>query len=135
MRRGGLDATAGGWNEAFNGGSVQPARELFFFGLDARDDWNSKEIFVDLPVEVKDFVNFGVSLSFGEMRSVTLLPQVLAGAKEGFCGARISESELCQEQWRLTRVLKFPSDDAVPLIEFQRKIAMALDPFGVVWLY
>ena len=32
----------------------------------------------------------------------------------------------------LTRVLKFPSDDTVPLVEFERKIAMTLYPFSVV---
>ena len=32
------------------------------------------------------------------------------------------------------RVLELPSYDAIPLIEFQGEVAMALDPLGVVWV-
>ena len=31
-----------------------------------------------------------------------------------------------------TRILEFPPDDAVPLIQLERKITMALDPLGIV---
>jgi hypothetical protein len=32
-----------------------------------------------------------------------------------------------------TRILKFPTDNAVPLVELERKVAIALDPLGVVY--
>lgn len=35
----------------------------------------------------------------------------------------------------LTGVLKLPSNDAVPLVKLQWKIAMALDPLGVIYAY
>jgi hypothetical protein len=31
-----------------------------------------------------------------------------------------------------TRMFELPADDTAPLIEFQREIAMALDPLGVI---
>lgn len=36
---------------------------------------------------------------------------------------------------RLTGVFEFPSDDAVPLVQFQRQVPVAFDPFGVVYAY
>lgn len=48
------------------------------------------------------------------MRSVALLPEELTGAEEGL------------------RVLEFPADDRVPLVEFEWEIAVGADPFGIV---
>lgn len=33
----------------------------------------------------------------------------------------------------LTRVLEFPSNDAIPLIQFQWKVAMAANPLRVIF--
>jgi hypothetical protein len=49
------------------------------------------------------------------MRGVALLPEEFTGTEE-----------------RL-RVLEFPSDDRVPLVELEREITVGLDPLCVVW--
>lgn len=51
------------------------------------------------------------------MGGVAFLPEELACAKEGL------------------RVLELPADDRVPLVQFEREIAMGTDPFGVVGVH
>jgi hypothetical protein len=66
---------------------------------------------------------------------VAFLPEELAGAEEGFCSADIS-AYIRKECWsELTWVLELPPNDTVPLVKFQRKITMALNPFGVICVF
>ena len=62
----------------------------------------------------EDLSNFSVGFFFSKVGSVTLLPQEFTSTEE-----------------RL-RILKLPSDDAIPLVEFERKIPMTLDPLCIV---
>jgi hypothetical protein len=109
-----LNSATGCGNEAFDGGRVQTACEFLLFGFDTRNDGNSKQVLEYAPVQIKDLANLGVGFRFGEECGVALLPEEFTGAKE-----------------RLG-VLKLPSYNTVPLVQLQRKIAMALDPFRVV---
>jgi hypothetical protein len=78
MRCRGLDTTAGGGDKAFNGRCVEATSELFLLGLDARNDGDGEEVFIHLAIEVKDLAHFGVGFRFGEICSVTFLPEELA---------------------------------------------------------
>lgn len=42
--------------------------------------------------------------------------------------------ELASAEERLG-VFEFPTDDRVPLVEFEWEIAVRADPFGVVWVH
>jgi len=44
----------------------------------------------------------------------------------------INSRKTALENLLLTGILEFPSDDAVPLVEFERKVAMAPNPLGVI---
>lgn len=114
MTRRALDTTSRGRNESLNGRSIQSTRELFFFGLDTRDDGDCEELFVNPAVEIEDVSDFLIGFGAGEVRGVALLPEELACAEE-----------------RLG-VLELPTDDGVPLVEFEGKVAVRLDPFCVV---
>jgi len=80
MRCRALDTTAGRGDEAFNGRCVESTSELFLVRLDARNDRNGEEVFVHLAIEVEDLTDFGIGFRFGEMSSVTFLPEELAGS-------------------------------------------------------
>lgn len=66
---------------------------------------------------------------------MAFLPQELASAEERFYGGEILTETLNLRSVELTGVLKLPSNDAVPLVKLQRKIAVALDPLGVIYAY
>jgi len=51
------------------------------------------------------------------MSGVAFLPEELASAEE-----RLGIFEL-------------PTDNRVPLVEFERKIAVRTDPFGIIWVH
>ncbi len=91
---------------------VGGARETFARGLESDDDRHREhvdhEVLVDL-VEDADRVVARVHLR--RVRGVTLLPEELAGA---------------QEEARA----QLPAHDVRPLVEEQRKVAVALDPLG-----
>jgi len=110
-----LDASSGRRDKALDGGRVQTPRELFVLRLDPRYNGDREELFVHLSVEVKDLAHFRVGFLFRHEGGVALLPQELASANE-----------------RLRR-LELPSDDAVPLVELQGEITIALYPLRVVY--
>ena len=78
MRCRGLDTTARGGNNAFDGRCVQSTSELFLLRLNARNDGEGEEVFVHLTIEVEDLADFGVGFRFDEMCGVTFLPEELA---------------------------------------------------------
>ena len=66
-------------------------------------------------IELQNLEHLLACSFLADMSSVALLPEELAGAEEGL------------------GVFEFPTDDAVPLVELEREVAVAADPFGVVW--
>ncbi|KAJ8073830.1 hypothetical protein PM082_012108 [Marasmius tenuissimus] len=117
MRGSSLDPTTRSRDEALDGRSVKPTSKLLLLGLDARNHRDCEEILIHPSVQIKDLAHFRVGFFFGEMCGVAFLPEEFS----------------CTEE-RLG-VLEFPTDDAVPLVEFQREITMTLDPFGVVGVH
>lgn len=109
-----LDTASGSRDEALHGRRVQSTCELLLLGLDTGNDRDSEKVLVYFAVELEDLTHFRVGFRLCEVSGVSFLPEEFACAEE-----------------RL-RVLELPSDDAVPLIQFQRKVAMTLDPFRVV---
>lgn len=109
-----LDTASGSRYEAFYGRRVQSTCELLLLGLDTGNDRDSEQVLVYFAVELEDLSHLRVGFRLCEVSGVSFLPEEFASAKE-----------------RL-RVLKLPSDNAVPLIQLQRKVAMTLDPFRVV---
>lgn len=112
---GGLDTSAGGRDETLYSGGVITTRKLFLLRLFTGDNWHSEDIFIDLSVELENVENFLVSICFVEEGGVAFLPEEFSGTEE-----------------RL-RILEFPSDDRVPLIELEGEISVRVDPFGIVW--
>lgn len=109
-----LNSTAGGGDEALDGSCVETPGELLLLGLNAGDDGHGEELLVHSSVEVEDLEHLLVRFRLGQMRGVALLPQELASTEERL--------------W----VLELPTDDAVPLIELQWKVTVALNPLGIV---
>lgn len=111
----GLDTSAGGGDETFHSGGVITTGKLFLLGLFTGDDGHSEDILVDLSVELKNVEDFLVSIGLVKEGGVAFLPEEFSGTEE-----------------RL-RVLEFPSDDRVPLVELEREVSVRVDPLGVVW--
>ena len=111
----GLDASSSCWDKALNSGCVQTPCELFVLRLDPRDDGDCEELFVHPSVEVKDLAHFRIGFLFRQEGGVAFLPEELASANERL--------------WRL----ELPSDNAVPLVELQGEITVALYPLRVVY--
>lgn len=114
MRCGCLDSAARGWDESFEGSGIQSSCEFLLLRLDTWDNGDGEEVFVDLTVEVEDLSHLSVGFGFGEEGGVAFLPEELARAEEWL--------------W----VFEFPTNNAVPLVEFEWEVAMTSDPFGVV---
>ena len=114
MRCGCLDSAPRGWDEPFEGSGVQSSCEFLLLRLDTRDNGDGEEVFIDLAVQVEDLSHFGVGFGFGEESGVAFLPEELARAEEWL--------------W----VFEFPTNNAVPLVEFEWEVAMTSNPFGVV---
>lgn len=112
-----LNPAASSWNVALTGSSEETAGEFLFFGFASLDCWDGEELGVDACVPVKDGQDLCLGSCTGLMRSVAFLPEKLAGTEEGL------------------RMLEFPADDRVPLVKFERKIAVGTDPFGVVGVH
>ena len=93
-----LDGAARGGNKTLNCGSIETTRELFFLGLDAGDDRDSEEFFIDTAVEVEDFEDFLVSICFEKMCSVAFLPQKFTRPEEGLCGSQLQYIDLDDKQ-------------------------------------
>lgn len=87
MRRSALDPTTGRRDEALDGGRVEASGELLLLRLDSGDDGNGEELFVDAAVEVENLEDLRVGFGLGEEGGVALLPEELASAEKGFCGA------------------------------------------------
>ncbi|KAI3476391.1 hypothetical protein L1887_62043 [Cichorium endivia] len=117
VRSAALDTTAGGGDEALDGGGVVTAGELFLLRLDTGHDGDGEELLVHLAVEVEDVHDLLVGLLERDVGGVALLPEELARAEEGL------------------RVLELPAHDAVPLVELERQVAVALDPLCVVGVH
>lgn len=117
MGCGTLDPAAGGWDVALACGGKETTSEFLFFGFASLDCGHSEELRVDARVPVKDGKNLSLSSCPSLVRSVALLPEELAGAEEGL--------------W----VLEFPTDDRVPLVEFEWEIAVGANPFRVVGVH
>lgn len=111
----GLDTSARGGDETFHSGGVITTGKLFLLGLFTGDDGHSEDIFVDLSVELENVEDFLVSIGLVEEGGVAFLPEELSGTEE-----------------RL-RVLEFPSNDRVPLVELEREVSVRVDPLGIVW--
>lgn len=115
VRGGTLDTTAVGGNVALDGGGVVTTSELLGLGLAATDDGDGEELLVNTGVELEDLENLLTGGLLGKVGGVTLLPHELTGTEEG------------------SGLLGLPTDDRVPLVQAEGKIAMAADPLGVVW--
>ena len=110
----GLDATACGRDEAFDGGGVVCAREFLVVGLDALDDGDGQEVFIYGGVVVEDLSYFFAGAFFRQMRCVAFLPEKFAGA----------------QKWH--GVFEFPPDDVIPLVQPEREVTMGADFLGVM---
>lgn len=113
----GLNTASGGRYESFNGSGIQSPREFLFIGFDTLDNGYCEKFFVYTTVESEYIENFGVCFLFCEVCGVTFLPKEFTGSEEGL------------------GVFEFPADDGVPLIEFEREVAVGADPFGVVGVH
>jgi hypothetical protein len=122
MRRGTLDTAASGGDKAFACGGVQATGELLFLRFDTGDDRDGEELLIYLLV----------GLRLGEEGGVALLPKELAGTQERLCKSLSALKVQCFPTTLLTGVLELPPNHAIPLVELQRQVAMALDPLGVV---
>lgn len=109
-----LNTTASGRDITLNGCGIETTSKLFLFGLLTLDNRNSQEFLVDPSIEVKNLDNFVISTLLGQVCRVALLPEELSG----------SEKRL--------GVLELPPNNRVPLVQLQRQVTMASDPFGVV---
>ncbi|KAH0389325.1 prolyl-tRNA synthetase, partial [Aureobasidium melanogenum] len=107
-----LDTTASGGNETFDGGGVVGTGELLSDGLAALDDGDCQQLVVNSLVVVENLKNLLASVLLGHVSGVTLLPQELARTDEGH------------------GVLELPTDDVVPLVELEGKIALVLTTLG-----
>ena len=112
---GALDTASGSWDKSLDGSRVQTSSKLFVLRLDPRDDGDGEQVFEYSSVEVKDLAYFNVGFVFCQEGGMALLPEELASANERLWG------------------LESPSNDAVPLIELQGEITVALYPFCVVY--
>lgn len=117
MRGGGLDTSSSGRDKSLDGRGIKASCELFLLRLYTRNYRNGQEILVHPSVQVKDLSHFGIGFLFGEMCGMAFLPQKFTCTNE-----------------RLG-VLELPSYNAIPLIQFERKISMTFDPFSVVWIH
>jgi hypothetical protein len=93
----------------------RPPANFSFSDLIPGTDGDREELFIHPSVEVKDFAHFRVGFFFRQEGGVPLLPEEFASANERL--------------WRL----ELPSDDAVPLVELQGEITVALYPLCVVY--
>lgn len=97
-------------NPSLNSRCLVSTWEFLWLSLYSFANWNSKDFFVNSEIELQVIVHLSFGLLVGSMSSVTFLPQKFTCSYEG--------------SW----VLKLPSDDVSPLIEFKRKISMTLNP-------
>lgn len=77
-----LNGTAGGRDEALDGGGVETTGEFLLFRLDTGDDGNSKKILVHPAVEVENVAHFLVGLGSVQVGSVAFLPQEFSRSQE-----------------------------------------------------
>jgi len=75
---------------------------------------NSKQLLIDTGIKLKNLKHLLSSKSLGQMCGMSFLPHKLSCAKEWGC------------------LLRFPTDDRVPLVKAEGQIAMASNPLGVV---
>ena len=87
------------------------------FSLDSFADWNGKNLLIDQMIEFKVVIHFLFSFFKSGVGGMAFLPKELSGSNEG------------------SGVLELPSDDVGPLIQFQGKVSMTLDPIGVCWIH
>ena len=114
VRGGTLDTTAVGRNVALDGGGVVTTGELLGLGLATTDDGDGEELLVDASVELENLENLLAGGLLGKVGGVTLLPHELPGTEER------------------SGLLGLPTDDRVPLVQTEGKVAMAANPLGVV---
>ena len=112
-----LNSTPSGGDVPLTGGGEEASGELLLLSLTAFDGWDGEEFRVNARVPFENLENFFFSVFLGNMCCVAFLPEEFAGAEE-----------------RL-RVLKFPADDRIPLIQFEGEISVAADPFCVVGVH
>lgn len=110
MRRRSLNPSSDRRYETLDRRRIQSTGEFLLFALDSGDDGHSEEVFVNSSVEFEDLSNFGAGFFFGQEGRVTFLPEEFSSTKEGL------------------RRFEFPADDAVPLIELEREVAVRADP-------
>ena len=95
----------------FDAPSLDRAGEAFAFGLLATDHRHREPVLREVGVDVEHLHRLGLGFLVGGVGGVTLLPEELRGAEE-HAGPHL------------------PTDDVGPLVDQQRKVAMALDPLG-----
>ncbi|KAH3664938.1 hypothetical protein OGATHE_003753 [Ogataea polymorpha] len=117
VRGGTLNTPAGGWDVSFASGGVQTSGKLLVLSLNTLYDRNSKQFLVNARIKIQDLADLLASFLLGEVCCMALLPQELSGS----------------EEW--LRVLEFPSNHRVPLVELQWQISVRTDPFGIVRIH
>ena len=98
-------------HHGFNTQRFEGAGEAFVFGLGALDDGHGHDGLGEVGVDAVHLFGFFNRFGFGGVGGVAFLPEELGGA---------------QEQARA----EFPAHDVGPLVDQQRQVAVALDPFG-----
>jgi hypothetical protein len=117
MGGGALDTPAVGGNVAFNCGGVIASCELFFLCLAAANNGDSEQFFIDSCIEFEDLEDFFSGELFCQMCCVSFLPQEFSSSKKGGC------------------LFGFPSHNAVPLVEAERKVAVGANPLRVIGIH
>ncbi len=113
MRSSGLYGSPIFRNPSLNSRCLVSSWEFLWLSLYSFANWNGKDFFVNFEIELQVVIHLSFSLLVSSMGSVPFLPQKFTCSDEG--------------GW----VLKLPSDDVSPLIEFKRKISVTLNPVCV----
>ena len=98
-------------HHGFDGEGVEGAGEAFVCGLGAFDHGHGHDRFGEVGVDAVHLFGFFDRFGVGGVGGVAFLPEELGGA---------------QEQARA----QLPAHDVGPLVDEQRQVAVALDPFG-----
>lgn len=113
MRGSSLNSSSIFWDPSLNSGSTESSWEFLRLSFDSFADWNSQQLLIDLIIEIKIIIHFFLCFLKCSMGCMTFLPKELS----------------CSNEWGW--MLKLPSYNISPLIQFKREVSVTLDPVGI----